>query len=165
MARNIGADGRTVYRAVVEITDRDGETSTRYEGPYGTPAAARARVSFWRNHLADYNGRGEPTGTSSAAGHVERAHTTWHPIDQPNPDHTADASGTPLLRLVDLFEETGTPRKLAPGYAAELFASLARELADALPDGPDRASILARASHLDARGEQILGPNDAQEQQ
>ncbi|MEU3098539.1 hypothetical protein ABZ690_28235 [Streptomyces sp. NPDC006967] len=54
MARNIGADGRTVYRAAVTITDRTTrDTHTDYEGPYATAAAAQARVTFWTNHLAE----------------------------------------------------------------------------------------------------------------
>jgi hypothetical protein len=73
MARNIGADGRTVYRAVITITDHDGAQSTRYEGPYDSPAAARARVTFWRNHMPRWGG--------SATGRVEQAHTIWAPLD------------------------------------------------------------------------------------
>ncbi|MGI5353460.1 hypothetical protein ACQEU8_36665 [Streptomyces sp. CA-250714] len=158
MARNIGADGRTVYRAVLTLTGRSGEQWTEYEGPYSKAGHARGRLSFWRSYMRRSGG--------DATGHVEQAHTVWAPVDQPDAQRTAEASsGNPLLRLVELYEETGTPRHLAPGYAAELFAALARELADALPEGPDRASILARAARLDARGEQVLGPKETPEQQ
>ncbi|MGW3166956.1 hypothetical protein ACWC9Q_29680 [Streptomyces sp. NPDC001142] len=76
MARNIGADGRTVYRAVITFRDqcRDAKPSTRYEGPYDNIAAARARVTFWRNYWAAYE------DGSSATGYVEKATTTWERV-------------------------------------------------------------------------------------
>lgn len=78
MARSIGmAADATVFRAV--ITKRYGDrTVTEYEGPYGSIGAARARVSFWTNYLADRDEEtGERTGTSRASGHVERGTVTW----------------------------------------------------------------------------------------
>jgi hypothetical protein len=75
MARNIGADGSTVYRAVITFANADGTTTTRHEGPYGKVGAARARVSFWRNYLTDPD-----TGESTATGHIERAVTTWERV-------------------------------------------------------------------------------------
>jgi hypothetical protein len=79
MARSIGmAKDATVFRAVVTSTNRDGKTSTWHEGPYGSIGAARARVSFWTNHLQDYDDEtGEPTGTSRASGYVERGTVSW----------------------------------------------------------------------------------------
>ncbi|OKI04949.1 hypothetical protein A6A06_09660 [Streptomyces sp. CB02923] len=77
MARSIGmAADATVFRAV--ITKRySSDTVTTYEGPYGSIADARARVTFWTNYLADRDEDGEPTGTSRASGHVERGAITW----------------------------------------------------------------------------------------
>ncbi len=81
MARNIGADGRDVFRAVITFGD---STTPRYEGPYTTPGAARGRVSFWQNYLARCGG--------SATGHVEQAHTVWAPAgEQADPSAAARA--------------------------------------------------------------------------
>lgn len=76
MARNIGADGATVYRAVITKTYADGRTYTAHEGPYTEPGPARARLSFWRNRFAAYD------DGSHADGHVEQAHTVWTPIGE-----------------------------------------------------------------------------------
>ncbi|CAL9529932.1 hypothetical protein [Streptomyces sp. enrichment culture] len=73
MARNIGADGRTVYRAVITSTSPNSRPSTWYEGPYSKPGTARARIAFWRGYLA--------RSGSTAEGHVEQAHTIWAPLD------------------------------------------------------------------------------------
>ncbi|MCP3817808.1 hypothetical protein NLX86_06560 [Streptomyces sp. A3M-1-3] len=79
MARSIGmAANATVFRAVIVFTDRDGSERTEYEGPYGSIGAARARVSFWNNHLAIRDEETqEPTGKSRANGYVERGTVTW----------------------------------------------------------------------------------------
>ncbi|WP_063735593.1 hypothetical protein [Streptomyces sp. RTd22] len=79
MARSIGmAADATVYRAVITKQLRDGTTVTEYEGPYGGIGAARARVSFWTNYMADLDEEtGERTGTSRASGYVERGTVTW----------------------------------------------------------------------------------------
>ncbi|URC17969.1 hypothetical protein QEN62_gp47 [Streptomyces phage AxeJC] len=69
MARNIGADGRNVYRAVITLGDSN---TPRYEGPYGTVGTARARVAFWRNYLA--------RSGDTAEGHIEKATTTWERV-------------------------------------------------------------------------------------
>jgi hypothetical protein len=74
MARNIGADGRTVYRAVIEKTYADGRGHTAHEGPYTEPGPARARVTFWANRMARLDG--------SATGRVEQAHTVWAPVGE-----------------------------------------------------------------------------------
>jgi hypothetical protein len=74
MARNIGADGRTVYRAVIEKTYADGRGYTAHEGPYTEPGPARARVTFWANRMARLDG--------SATGRIEQAHTVWAPVGE-----------------------------------------------------------------------------------
>jgi hypothetical protein len=81
MARSIGmAADATVFRAVI-VKTRDGEQRTEYEGPYGSIGAARARVSFWTNYLADTDEEtGERTGSSRASGHVERGTVSWERI-------------------------------------------------------------------------------------
>lgn len=76
MARNIGADGSDVYRAVIVKTYADGRTYTAHEGPYTEPGPARARITFWRNRMAAYD------DGSSAEGHVEQAHTVWAPVGE-----------------------------------------------------------------------------------
>lgn len=82
MARSIGmAADATVFRAVIKFTDRDGTQRTEYEGPYGAIGAARGRVSFWTNYLADRDEETlEPTGTSRAKGHVEQGSVTWERV-------------------------------------------------------------------------------------
>ncbi|MFJ3173775.1 hypothetical protein ACIPJK_23750 [Streptomyces roseus] len=81
MARSIGmAADATVFRAVITITNRDGTESTKHEGPYGSIGAARARVTFWTNYLADYDDETcKPTGTSRARGYVEEGSVAWQP--------------------------------------------------------------------------------------
>ncbi|MGW0134849.1 hypothetical protein [Streptomyces sp. NPDC003299] len=74
MARNIGADGSRVYRAVVEKTYDDGRTWTTHEGPYTEPGPARARITFWANHMRRRGG--------NATGRVEQAHTVWAPLGE-----------------------------------------------------------------------------------
>lgn len=81
MARSIGmAADATVFRAVITKQYTSG-TVTDYEGPYGSIAAARARVSFWTNYLADLDeDTGERTGTSRASGYVERGTVAWERV-------------------------------------------------------------------------------------
>ncbi|WP_424891827.1 hypothetical protein [Streptomyces sp. XH2] len=83
MARSIGmAADATVYRAVITIQHRDGKTTTTYEGPYGSSGAARARVSFWRRYLADFDPDTlEPTGSSRASGYVEQGTVNWQRVE------------------------------------------------------------------------------------
>ncbi|MEV5942719.1 hypothetical protein [Streptomyces sp. NPDC051994] len=78
MARSIGmAADATVFRAVITKTYPHG-TFTTYEGPYGSIGAARARVSFWTNYLAEVDEEtGEKTGASRASGYVERGQVAW----------------------------------------------------------------------------------------
>jgi hypothetical protein len=96
VARNIGADGRTVYRAVITFGD---SPTPRYEGPYGTAGTARARVSFWRSYLAR-NG-------SSATGRVEQAHTLWTPVGEAvDPIAAARAAG--IREAADAIDNSDT---------------------------------------------------------
>lgn len=86
MARNIGADGSTVYRAVIVKTYADGRTYTAHEGPYTEPGPARARVTFWHNRMQRNGG--------TAEGHIEQAHTVWTRVDeQADPIAAARAAG------------------------------------------------------------------------
>ncbi|GHC44363.1 MULTISPECIES: hypothetical protein [Streptomyces rochei group] len=86
MPRNIGADGTTVYRAVIHKTYADGRQWTTHEGPYPEPGPARARVTFWQNRMQRNGG--------TASGDVEQAHTTWAPIgERPPLDQAARAAG------------------------------------------------------------------------
>ncbi len=79
MARSIGmAADATVFRAVITKQYPGREAFTDYEGPYGSAAAARARVTFWVNHLAIRDeDTYERTGESNASGYVESGSVTW----------------------------------------------------------------------------------------
>lgn len=78
MARIIGmTEDAKVYRAVTHKTFADGTKTTVYEGPYDKVGTARARVTFWRNHLAK-SGKG-----ASADGHVEECQPQWAPVPAP----------------------------------------------------------------------------------
>ncbi|MGP3684127.1 hypothetical protein ACTVZO_05335 [Streptomyces sp. IBSNAI002] len=81
MARSIGmAADASVFRAVITITDRDGTETTKHEGPYGSIGAARARVTFWTNYLAELDEETfKPTGRSRACGYVEEGSVSWQP--------------------------------------------------------------------------------------
>ena len=70
MARNIGADGADVFRAVIDFGNY-----IKYEGPYAKEGAAKARVTFWQNYLRD-----SETGETRITGHVEKAVTTWEVV-------------------------------------------------------------------------------------
>lgn len=83
MARSIGmAAEAAVFRAVLVLKYPDREPFAKYEGPYGEKAAAKARVTFWRNHLGALEGfesvdeYGHVQDTY-ADGHVERGEVTW----------------------------------------------------------------------------------------
>jgi len=77
MPRTIGADGRTVYRAVITITGPAGAQWTQYEGPYAMAGHARGRVAFWRTYMRRAGG--------DATGRVEQGHTVWTPAtEEPN---------------------------------------------------------------------------------
>ena len=78
MARSIGmaADG-TVFRAVILKKYPNQDAFTAYEGPYGTEAAARARVTFWKNNLSERDENGNVSTEQWATGHVEKGLVTW----------------------------------------------------------------------------------------
>ncbi|MFK0159169.1 hypothetical protein ACIQVK_44750 [Streptomyces sp. NPDC090493] len=82
MARKIMAEHGAVYRAVInwtEVPEKGGTPHTEYEGPYGEPGAAQGRVTFWENHLRDFE-----TGETRASGHVEEGVVTnWTPYAPP----------------------------------------------------------------------------------
>jgi hypothetical protein len=71
MARSIGmAAEAVVFRAVVQIPETPYVGAyTKYEGPYGSEGAAKARVSFWIQHWARRD--------RVATGHVESGTLTW----------------------------------------------------------------------------------------
>jgi hypothetical protein len=77
MARSIGmAAGAKVYRAAITKKYSHSELPfTVYEGPYGDAAAAKGRVTFWKNHL----GTRKLGATEWAEGHVEEGEVTWTP--------------------------------------------------------------------------------------
>ncbi|MBP0456234.1 hypothetical protein [Streptomyces montanisoli] len=116
MARNIAADGGPVYRAVLTSTPPGKPRATWREGPYATHGAARARVTFWTNHLRDAD-----TGAPYASGYVERAESTWRPVDDDQPPaeqyrtdpdgrptwHGTDVDGDRLLASVAVIPEQG----------------------------------------------------------
>lgn len=78
MARRIGmGPDATVYRAVITtIYDHAPEGVTRYQGPYGTSAAAQARVTRAVNRAVDYDDNGAAL-PSRASGYIEQGSFTW----------------------------------------------------------------------------------------
>ncbi|WP_053913674.1 hypothetical protein [Streptomyces sp. TP-A0875] len=114
MARNIGADGSTIYRAVIQKTYEDGRTWTAHEGPYTEPGPARARLTFWRNRMARRGG--------TAHGHVEQAHTTWAPVGE-DPDPTDAIRAQAYRDAADEItaEYTGPDRDRAARAAADFL--------------------------------------------
>ncbi|AKA61712.1 hypothetical protein SEA_YDN12_45 [Streptomyces phage YDN12] len=80
MARSIGmAEDATVFRAVIRKKYPDQEAFTAYEGPYGSAAAARARVTFWKNYLNQPDAEGNPVNETD--GHVETGTVVWSRMD------------------------------------------------------------------------------------
>jgi hypothetical protein len=113
MARNIGADGATVYRAVIRFEWPDRDAWTKHEGPYDTAGQAKARVTFWTNYRAET----DPDCTTT--GHVEQAHTVWAPIgEQPAPNPAARA----FIDNDDTCDCGGCDTCQPRAYAAELRA-------------------------------------------
>lgn len=82
MSRSIDPKLPAVYRAVIDWKEpaaRGGKAHREYEGPYDTPAAARARVTFWENNLRD-----SETGETRASGKVEEGPISeWRPYAPP----------------------------------------------------------------------------------
>ncbi|MBG7704855.1 hypothetical protein HCJ76_44040 [Streptomyces sp. MC1] len=144
MARNIGADGAAVYRAVITITDRKtGEEAVKYEGPYATPGAAQGRVSFWVNYLAEYDDEDRRTG-SRATGVVERAHTVWLPAGAPAPQPAPEADAIRAEAFRVAAEATATFLRATPVLTRGGIAAAAAN------DALNRL-----AEHLRARADEI----------
>ncbi|MGW3511196.1 hypothetical protein [Streptomyces sp. NPDC000994] len=129
MARNIGADGAAVYRAVIQFTGRKGNTWTEHEGPYAKPGAARARVTFWSNHMASSGG--------SATGHVEQAHTVWAPVGE-QADPTTAGQAQAYRDAADALDESETLRDLTDDHMSDVHAAAneLRRLADEMHPVP-----------------------------
>ena len=85
MARDMSmCEDDHVFRAVLTLKYRNSdEPVTRLEGPYTSAAAARARVTFWKNYLADrdLDIDGSQRGETWATGHVEFGVVTWKNLD------------------------------------------------------------------------------------
>jgi len=129
MARNIGADGSTVYRAVITKTYDNGRTYTAHEGPYTEPGPARARVSFWRNRMERNGG--------TAAGHIEQAHTVWTPVgEQPRPDLATVAAA--YRQAADLISTADELRSYTDDHMGDIHeaADYLRRRADELHPAP-----------------------------
>lgn len=80
------AAAATVFRAVITKKYPGREPFTVYEGPYGSKAAATARVTFWKNHLGsldDFESVDEFGGVRDtyADGEVEQGTVTWSRAD------------------------------------------------------------------------------------
>ncbi|MGA5084074.1 hypothetical protein [Streptomyces pseudogriseolus] len=125
MARNIGADGSTVYRAVI-TKSIDGREWTSHEGPYTEPGPARVRVSFWRNRMRRNGG--------TAEGHVEQAHTVWTRVGE-DADPTAAAVATELRALADAISALPQDYECDPGRGET--AEMLRRRADELHPAPE----------------------------
>ncbi|MGW2497316.1 hypothetical protein ACWCV2_22805 [Streptomyces pseudogriseolus] len=125
MARNIGADGSTVYRAVI-VKSIDGREWTSHEGPYTEPGPARARVSFWRNRMRRNGG--------TAEGHIEQAHTVWTAVGE-DADPTAAAVAAELRALADAISALPQDYECDPGRGET--AEMLRRRADAIHPAPE----------------------------
>lgn len=112
MARNIGADGSTVYRAVIQKTYDDGRAWTAHEGPYTDPGPARARITFWRNRMRRNDG--------TATGHVEQAHTVWAPIGE-QPDPIAAATAAAYRAAADEISEAEYLRSYTDDHMSDIY--------------------------------------------
>jgi hypothetical protein len=82
MARNIAADDNEAWRAVMVFKRHDTqELVYYYEGIYGKPGTARARVSFWRERgKKTFDGEKPYTYVWSDYydGWIEKADITWN---------------------------------------------------------------------------------------
>lgn len=76
MARNISMEpDAPVYRAIVKIHNTAlGFSDTKYEGPYSQAGTAKARVTFWKNYMANRDG-------VYVTGWVEKGETEWNPYE------------------------------------------------------------------------------------
>lgn len=83
MARTMNLDSdAAIYRAKILKKYRLSDPIVAYEGPYTTPAAAQARITFWANYLADRDYEtGEVSTDQWAKGEVEVGTVTWAKLD------------------------------------------------------------------------------------
>ncbi|MGW3711366.1 hypothetical protein ACWDN6_14610 [Streptomyces albogriseolus] len=135
MARNIGADGSTVYRAVITKTYDNGREWTSHEGPYTEPGPARARVSFWRNRMRRNGG--------TAEGHIEQAHTVWAPVGE-DADPTAAIRAQAYRDAAAQLDQRASSLDALSSSDHDAEAYAVRELADAA----NALRALADAVHL-----------------
>lgn len=139
MARNIGADGSDVYRAVITTTDAATDKPfTWHEGPYAKPGAAAARVTFWANYHRD-----DEDGSTPTRGHVEQAHTVWAPIGQ-----TADPIAAARAQAYRDAIEAARSEYLTDNTGTDEDEAYNRGIADAI------AAIDARAAETFAATEE-----------
>lgn len=132
MARNIGADGTDVFRAVIDCRYPKGGTELKHEGPYGSIGAARGRVTFWENYLHD-----DEDDQVGASGHVERAVTRWVPIDEHGQDVETAADSDQLAELLRVISETVTEANDVGGIDLNDLVDRVEALGHKLPDPPD----------------------------
>lgn len=78
MARRHANNGR-IYRAVVTRRHLDGSSvATVTYGPYDTPGAAKAQITYAANQAAESRRpRRDPAYAHTAEGHVESADVVW----------------------------------------------------------------------------------------
>ncbi|MDX3165905.1 hypothetical protein PV516_19145 [Streptomyces scabiei] len=147
MARDIGmAPNAKVYRAVITKSYANGDVVTEYEGPYDKPGPARARVTFWKNHLAN-QGKGD-----KADGYVEQAQPAWEKAPDPSPrgrsKTSATADGEAPKDPVTLIREAMAQRRGMHGrHAADVldqhgYTSEARRI---------RREVRVQKGHLSAK--------------
>ncbi|MCZ0983839.1 hypothetical protein O1L60_44560 [Streptomyces diastatochromogenes] len=154
MARNIGMEpDAEVWRAVIVKTFTDGTTETVYEGPYGAAAQARARVTFWRNWMADVANY----EAGKAEGHVERAQPAWEKAPDPAPRRKAKQAVTASPEPGDTPVDS-TVLRLVWIAVDNRDVTHGRHVADLLAEhGHSReaervtAELRARNGHLSAR--------------
>lgn len=81
MARSIAADSTEAWRAVLIMSNPNGEgiaeTYTVYEGIYNTEAAAKGRVTYWRNWTKYKLDNDRNHGEFLVKGWVEKATLEW----------------------------------------------------------------------------------------
>jgi hypothetical protein len=72
-----------IYRAKITKKYRGSDPFVTYDGPYTTAAAARARVTYWANYLADrdLDIDGTQLDESWATGEVEVGTVSWRRLE------------------------------------------------------------------------------------
>lgn len=141
MARNIGADGTDVFRAVITTRNDDRTTTTHHEGPYNK-SYARGRVTFWENLLTD-----EDTGKTRASGHIERAVTKWVRVDTPQDRPLPRDAAADLADVLRIVTETVTEANDCGGIDLNDLVTRLEEAGHRLPD--DDPAAQCETSDLD----------------